>query len=204
MACVFILYYASEAMHANGITTILAFGLFLGNYGFLARALGFKEYFHIDYRLISFQAEVSFFVRTVFFVFIGLIINLSSLANQILLIGLSLFIALLAARYVASKILVRMNKSLEGEFETIFAMMPRGLTTAALAALPLSISLASLSSKFMDIIVVLILLTNIFFAGTVFYLEHKKKNEIGSAEGAGSGTKGVTEIKLSDDTEILA
>jgi len=205
MACVFVLYSIAPSLRADGITTILVFGLFLGNYGFIARSFGFPEYFKLDYSLISFQTEVSFFVRTVFFVYLGLIITLSSLAGPALLIGFVLFLIIIFSRYIATKVLVDTNKNLQDSWKTIFVMMPRGLTTAALASLPLMVGLPqmdALATTFANIVVVVILLTNLFFAVAIFFLGRGSgKKDITIEELKTVGGKGVA-VKINADSEI--
>ncbi|MFH1587069.1 MAG: cation:proton antiporter [Candidatus Diapherotrites archaeon] len=202
MACVFVLYAVAQILGGDGITTILVFGLFLGNYGFIARAFGFEEYFKMDYNLISFQTEVSFFVRTVFFVYLGLIITISGLAGPALLVGVVLFIIIIFARYIATKVLVDTNKNLQPSWLTIFVMMPRGLTTAALASLPIMIGLTALSNSFTNIVVVVILLTNLAFAFAVFMLGMVGgKKDITIEELKTVGGKEVA-VKISNDTEV--
>ena len=170
---VFFLYSLTENLDANGITSIIIFGLILGNSDALARMLRSKEDFGLDPAIRNFNSEVSFFVRTMFFVYIGIILNLGKLLSpQIILVGFFIFLAALFARFVAVEMLVNSNPSLRESKLIILAMLPRGLATAVLAALPLALGLkVQYMGDIVEIVLMLMLFTNIFATLATYYFE---------------------------------
>ncbi|MEK6941280.1 MAG: cation:proton antiporter [archaeon] len=170
----FVLFVVAETLGGNGITSILVFGLILGNYNTITRALKLHSYFQVGYSLRSLQTEVSFFVRTMFFVYLGAIFNFSSFSNQVIIVSFLVFLAILVARYISVKALLKFNKSFEESKTILIAMLPRGLATAVLASFPLAFGL---KTDFTSIVLLIIILTNVFATATVFYFEYKKKNQ---------------------------
>jgi len=169
----FVLYVVTEILGGNGITSILVFGLVLGNYNTITKALNLHSYFKIDYSVKALQTEVSFFVRTMFFVYLGAVFTFSAFTQQIIIAALLVFMAILIARYASVKILVKANKAFKESETIIMAMLPRGLATAVLASLPLAFGL---KLDFTNIVLMIVILSNVFATITIFYFErtHKK------------------------------
>jgi len=77
----------------------LVFGLTLTNYQYLARKLGIERKVKIDKRrLWGFHEEITFLIKSFFFVFIGLIVSLSP---KFMLYGILIVGLLAVIRYVA-------------------------------------------------------------------------------------------------------
>ncbi|MEW6295873.1 MAG: cation:proton antiporter [Candidatus Diapherotrites archaeon] len=176
----FVLYVVTEILGGNGITSILIFGLVLANYNTITRALNLRSYFKIDYSVKTLQTEVSFFVRTMFFVYLGAVFNFSEFTQQIIITSLVVFLAIIIARYASIKILLKLNNSLKESDTVIMSMLPRGLGTAVLASLPLSFGL---KLDFTNIVLMIVILSNVFATITVFYFERAyKKNLIATTQ----------------------
>jgi cell volume regulation protein A len=158
IAALFILYGFVELVGGSGAMAALIFGLVLGNKDEIARMFKIKTKFVLDERIKQFHSELSFVVRTFFFVFLGLVFTLSlsghmdvetiipgldSLNNTatLFLIGVVLiFLTLMAVRYVATSITVRIHPESRDDKFAIWLMMGRGLAAAVLASLPFTIN----------------------------------------------------------------
>ena len=150
MAAILVLYYVAELIGANGAITILLFGLVLSNMEFLVgrmvrpiRVLIGYELDQAQFVLSEFMKrmneELSFLVRTFFYVLLGLILDFSSLTMEIALMSLGLFCIVVLVRAAVTEGLYRVNNSWNmGERLVIAAMFPRGIATAVMAFLPIS------------------------------------------------------------------
>jgi cell volume regulation protein A len=103
LAILFPSFIISESMigRGGGAMTALAFGLGISNFKYLMEKLGGRTRVRINLRrLRGFHEEITFFIKSFFFVYIGLIVSLS-LKNSI--IGLIIVILLMAIRYIIVK-----------------------------------------------------------------------------------------------------
>jgi cell volume regulation protein A len=158
IAALFILYGFVELVGGSGAMAALIFGLVLGNKDEIARMFKIKTKFVLDERIKQFHSELSFVVRTFFFVFLGLVFTLSLSGHMdvetivpgldafnntatLFLIGVVLiFLALMAVRYITTSITVRIHPESRDDKFAIWLMMGRGLAAAVLASLPFTIS----------------------------------------------------------------
>jgi cell volume regulation protein A len=120
------IYAATHALGGSGLLAVLAFGLALGNLP--SRGDMAKQ----EFEFLSFHSELSFLVRSFFFVLLGIIVEFAG--KRYILPIFALLGAMLISRFLAvqlSRIALRgiSNK----ERELVFLMMPRGLITAVLA-----------------------------------------------------------------------
>ncbi len=139
LAILFILYAVVEgALHSSGAIAALIFGLVLGNKDEFARI--FKkspEDFVFDEHIKQFHSEMSFMVKTFFFVYLGVIFNLNALASlPIMFASLTLFAVVVLARFPVAKAVGRISHMSARETEATFIMFPRGLSAAVLATYP--------------------------------------------------------------------
>ena len=82
----------------GGAMTALTFGLGISNFKYIMERLGGRTRVRINLRrLRGFHEEVTFFIKSFFFVYIGLIVSLS-LDN--VLIGFGIVILLMVLRYI--------------------------------------------------------------------------------------------------------
>jgi NhaP-type Na+/H+ or K+/H+ antiporter len=157
IAALFMLYAVVEYIQVSGAIAALVFGLVLSNKDEIARILKIKTGFVFDQNIKQFHSEVSFLVRTFFFVYLGLTFTftigggsyapLFDLPSQIVANPLYLFILVLALifvgifiiRYIASSITATVDEETKPDKPYIYTMLPRGLAAAVLAALPFTI-----------------------------------------------------------------
>ena len=158
---VLITYTLSTFLGGNGILAVLIFGIILGNYRLLNRL--FRRQINMDpleKQLETFQGEISFFLETLFFVFLGLTFVITpALVVSNLSIGLLILVMLLATRFAAVKIST-FRSELNNERRQILFTCAMGLTPATLAVLAVSLQLP-LADTFLNIVTYVIILTNI-------------------------------------------
>jgi cell volume regulation protein A len=120
------LYAATHALGGSGLLAVLAFGLMLGNLP--SRGDMAQE----EVQFLSFHSELSFLVRSFFFVLLGIIVEFAG--RQYILPILALLGAMLISRFLAVQLSrVALRGISREERELVFLMMPRGLITAVLA-----------------------------------------------------------------------
>ncbi len=126
LAVLFLTYFFSEFFGGSGGLAVFVFGLVFGNlHNLSSRLLSFpilqRE------RIKGFQEEVTFFTRTFFFTYVGLLFPLEHTNTTVVLMSLLLTAVFVVMRYVGARITIwhtKMDKSL------IIGMMPRGLAAA--------------------------------------------------------------------------
>ena len=136
LAILFIMYSFVEVLKGSGAVAVLVFSIVLGNSQEIARMFKLEGDYSLDKSIKVVETEISFFVRTFFFVFLGLVFNLGALAVQPLLLAGALTLALIVARFVGVRLLVMFSPSLRSSAVLLTTMMPRGLAAAVLAFLP--------------------------------------------------------------------
>ncbi len=154
LAVVLLFYSITESLGGNGAIFALTFGLVLGNGIRVFRVLGIKERVEASKVMKKFQSQVSFFIRTFFFVFIGLIFAVNNYLA--IFFGIVITLILLASRYVAVTAVSFKDKILEGNKMLMTSIMGRGLAAAVLAEVVRASNIPG-SEIFPDIIIVVII-----------------------------------------------
>ena len=129
-------YALIELLNLNGPIGILAFGFALANLNFLPSILsGLFNLKPISDNEISLLKEISFLLKTFFFLYLGMLIQLSALNIFILAVLLTLLIFI--TRYITVRLVF--SKKQFSYFDALISMGmgPRGLACAVLATLPL-------------------------------------------------------------------
>lgn len=175
LATLFIVYAFVEALKGSGALSALVFGLILGNSVEIARGLRMQGEFEVDKSIKMVQTEITFFVRTFFFVFIGVIFNFAALKHEIVFIAALLTLVLLAARVFSTKLLSVFDSSIKKYELVIATILPRGLAAAVLAFLPLSYGIKL--QFFTEIVFIIILSTNVIATIGAFAFEWTNKRE---------------------------
>jgi cell volume regulation protein A len=120
------IYAATHALGGSGLLAVLAFGLMLGNLPTRGDTVAQEIEF------LAFHSELSFLVRSFFFVLLGIIVEFAG--RRYILPICAILGAMLLSRFLA----VQLSRFALGgisreERELVFLMMPRGLITAVLA-----------------------------------------------------------------------
>lgn len=154
LAVLFVVYAAIEKMMASGAIGALAFGVVLGNSKFFSRFIDEEEKIVVNRSVRKFHQEVSFLVRTFFFVYLGLLVTIGN--YWLIALGIGITIALLLVRLLAIRISTFRSDITNKEKSKMSVIMPRGLAAAVLAQFPLAYGLLH-ANIFNDIIFVVII-----------------------------------------------
>jgi cell volume regulation protein A len=172
LAAVLVLYVATEGAQSSGAFAALVFGIILGNSHALEPLLKVKTAANFRENLHASQAEITFFVRTFFFVFMGLILDLSGFTAPVVILATAAILVKALARYVSAVGVAAVVPRLRGDRLFLAVMLPNGLAAAAMAAYPAARGLTSPSPElFQGVAFLVILLSNVFASGAVFCLE---------------------------------
>ena len=163
-----VIYDGSQFLGYNGALVVLAFSLFLGNY---PSVLGKLNNAALVGRLLTplqrdvwmvrtVNNELTFLMRTLFFVFLGVVFSPSSLRGEILLVVGMLTLTQLAARYLAARALVRLFPLYQGGVPVITVMVARGFTSTLIALFALQAGLVI--DNLVEIVLLLVLSTTLF------------------------------------------
>lgn len=142
LAIVFIIYAISESFGGSGAIAALFFGLALGNSADIAKMLKLRQLKLNGGMLKRFQSEIAFFVRSFFFVYLGIIVSIGD--PYLILIGAVLTALFFLARHVA--VILSTLGSGVAEYQWLLtAVAPRGLAAAVLAQFPVSYGMENAS-----------------------------------------------------------
>lgn len=187
-------YGIAQAIGLNGAVSTFAFGIFLANIPRLSSGLEKytyniqKEFTHIK----VYQKEIAFFVSTFFFVYIGLLVNISQVSLILLAVGVATSLAVLGSRLL---FLPMLNSFFTpgASSERIMAGfdVPRGLSPAIVATMPAALGIVI--PGFLDMIFMVILFTNVITTIGMFLYAKKSaaEKEAAHAGAAGSSNSGV-------------
>ncbi|MBM4249230.1 MAG: PKD domain-containing protein [Euryarchaeota archaeon] len=155
LAGVFCLYSLTEWTGGSGPVAALIFGLVLSNGEPFGRLFQMKEAATVTRDMKQFHSEISFFIRSFFFVFIGLIISIGSL--MVALFGLLIVAVAVGARFAAVKI--SLFRSPQSSMSGLFTvLLPRGLAAAVLAMMPQQYNIPE-SNLIKELVFVVIIVT---------------------------------------------
>ncbi len=177
LAMLFILYALVEAVKGSGAVSALVFGLVLGNSVELAKMLRMQGEFEVDKSIKVVQREITFFVRTFFFVFLGVIFNTAALKQHIIVIAGASTAVLLLARIASTKLVGFFDANVKKYALVIATLFPRGLAASVLAFMPAAYGIQV--SFFVEVAFLVILFTNVIAMVGAFAFEqgNKKKSQ---------------------------
>ncbi len=136
LAILFILYFLANSFGESGALTALVFGLMLGNKRRLAKYLRFTLP-KIDTDDPT-HNQITFLVRTFFFVFVGLLATFGNI--EFIIFGVVVALMIYFSRISIVKMtLTKRFSQLDKKVTTV--MIPRGLAAAVLATFPLTMEL---------------------------------------------------------------
>jgi len=149
-------YAIVESLGGNGAIFALVFGLVLGNGVEISGILRMREPFEVSEIMRKFMSQMSFFVRTYFFVYLGLIIFIENLI--LVFFGATLAGLLLLGRTAVVYLITSDDPVLGENRRLISLMLPRGLAAAIMAQIVISTNI-EYASMFPDIIIIVIIST---------------------------------------------
>ena len=169
MSVILLMYVTVEYVAGSGAIAALFFGLVLGNAKKLARF--FKLKMHTDKIMKKFHSEITFFIRSFFFVYLGLIMSFNTVY---LLGGLAISVILILLRLLIAEVSTYGMMLTRSELNLIKVMASRGLSAAVVAQLPFAYGLAN-SEIFLNVGFIVIFITIIYttVATKLFFNPHK-------------------------------
>ena len=124
-------------INSSAAMAALMFGLAVGNRKFIRKRLSsISLTLSSDEHIHQFHSEITFFVRTFFFVYVGLMFRFGSFKLSHLAIGLSIIGIIVVVRRLTSLMAYRIGDMDRLDADALFGLMPRGLATAVLASMP--------------------------------------------------------------------
>jgi len=126
-----------DPIHSSSAVAALMFGLAVGNRRFVKRWLtSVTLRISTDEHIQEFHSEISFFVRTFFYVYLGLLFRFSTFETIHLVLGIGIIVIIVIVRRATSLLAARLGDLDKGDSDAMFSMMPRGLAAAVLATMP--------------------------------------------------------------------
>ncbi len=163
-------YGITEELGGNGAIFALVFGLVLGNAMEIGSIFRLEGIVDIGLIMRKFMNQMSFFIRTFFFVYLGLILFIE---NQLMILySVILSVLLLFGRFVGVFLTSLGDEELQRYNSLITLMMPRGLAAAIMAQLVVSSGISN-ASVFPDIILIVIIITVIITSIGSSYLKSR-------------------------------
>ena len=174
LAILLLFYSIVEQVGGNGAIFALMFGLVLGNGIRISKVLGIRRGVEAGRFMRRFQAEVTFFIKTFFFVYLGLIFAVNSLIT--ILYSLAIMILLLLGRYISVRISSFNEKILSSRKDLMLIMMPRGLSAAVLAQIVITSGIMG-TELFPDIILLIIIYSVLISSFGIFMIKRRKPQQ---------------------------
>ncbi len=183
MAVVLALHVGVVALGGSGPIAVLVFGVVLGNASTLRRAGLRASDFTPEMR--TFQGEITFFLRTFFFVYLGMTASLAQLTGRSFAVASgALTLALLLARLVAARVAILRGGFEPGTTALLATIIPRGLAVAILAALPAAEYGLAFARDFPGYALGVIVLSNLVATLGVLAFGRARSREVSVAEPA--------------------
>jgi potassium/hydrogen antiporter len=176
---VFILLYVfAELIGANGAITIFFAGLLISNSHFILSSLfPEKSPSFMDNDLNKTHSLIVFFIRTFFFVFLGMFVGLPDIKFLIIGFLIVLLIFLFRVGYIQLFSKTGLIKFSKQEKQLAFISIPRGLSAAILTAFILSFNIPQ-ADEIVQIIFSIIIFSIIFTTIGVFIIFRPKANNV--------------------------
>ncbi len=183
---ILLLYTLTDFLGGEAAITILAFGILLGNSKILAAksqpilaklnsTLNIEK-FELDEVVKKINAELTFLVRTFFFVFIGLLFDFTLFTNEVLLMAVAFLAVFFISRFTTVNLVRPLSPSLRSaHVSSTLGLIPRGLATAVMAFIVLD-SRVITSESLLPVVFAVILASNLLMSVLVYYYESRHKN----------------------------
>jgi cell volume regulation protein A len=207
-AFVFVIFGVVEVMGFSGAIAALAFGVTIGNIAQIRfpffKTLTVKEPVGLNETEKVFFSEVAFLLKTFFFIYLG--ISLELISSWLIIVGLVLTAVAFILRLPAVRLV---NKSLAPKEASVMAVMvPKGLAAVVLASIPLQQGVAG-AEIIKDITYAVVLFSILLTSFLVILLEKTRLSDLYalvlSPRGPGAGRKKAarpSELDVSAETVI--
>jgi len=171
LAVVLLFYALVQTVGGSGPIFALTFGLVLANGYIISSMLKMKDQVEATGVMKKFQSQISFLIRTFFFVYLGLIISFQNM--DLLLIGVAISAILLIGRVLSVALTSVRDAGLRSNRAILILMLPRGLAAAVMAQI-VSTSGIPGGEVFADISIAVIITTVLIASIGSFMMANKK------------------------------
>ena len=140
IAVVFLLFAFNEFAGGSGPVSVLIFGVILANGKEIGSMLRIRNVSEVSKSMKDFHSQLSFIIRTFFFVFLGIIVSKSLFSwdgVETWVYGLAFMAIIFATRWLAVHIVIRKGDALKDK-KLLAILLPRGLAAAVLAMVPIT------------------------------------------------------------------
>jgi cell volume regulation protein A len=181
LAAVFVLYGLTEMLHGSGPMAALTFGAMLTNADKVAKLFRQKFKFVLDEKIRWFNTEITFFARTFFFVYLGLVVSFKSWNISFIIMLISVMAAILICRWLVVRGTTLAFYPEERSYMSVYnSMLPRGLTSAVLVGVVQA--KVPGTDQFLEYAFAVIFLTNILMTWWVYRNERVLAGEEGDSK----------------------
>jgi len=101
----------------------------------------------LDKNIKNFHSELSFLVKTFFFVYLGILFKLEYATAPVILIAVILMALIIFSRYIVSGVLAKVKPVFAFDQKLLTTMSARGLAAAVLVSLPISMGLNNIANS---------------------------------------------------------
>ena len=170
----FLIYSMVEYLGFNGAIAIMVFSLLIGNYSLIVNRMksvaGFLKPLRSDISIVrTVNLEITFIIRTLFFVFLGVISNLGDMLSGTSILVIIIVTAEIASRYLSSQIISIFEPKFNNSVSIMSNLIARGFTSTLVAFLAIEggINIPHIA----DIVLLLVVLTTIWSIVSISVLQ---------------------------------
>ncbi|MEC9487267.1 MAG: cation:proton antiporter [Prosthecochloris sp.] len=184
---VLLLYTLTSFLGGEPAITVLAFGILLGNGRHLATktqslmarlnsTINVTD-FELDEVVKKINAELTFLVRTFFFVFIGLLFDFTLFTTDVMLMAAAIVAVFFITRFMTVTLVTPLSPSLRSAHtSSTLGLVPRGLATAVMAFLVLESRVVQ-SEQLLPVVFGIILASNLLMSVFVYYYQSRHSDD---------------------------
>ena len=161
LAFALLVFAITSTLGGSGEFFALIFGLVLGNSLTIGKFFQMKNVVAISSVMRKFQTEVSFLLRTLFMVYLGLVFIVTS--SSIFVYAIVITAIIFAIRYVTLNFSTKDDKIMYAHRNLLLVMIPRGLTVAVLSQRIVATNLPY-APFYSELIIAIIIITTVVAA----------------------------------------
>jgi cell volume regulation protein A len=181
-AAVLVVFGTAHILGGSGPMAVLVFGLVLGNSHRLGKVMNLSSHTFVETTIKFFHNEMTFFIRTFFFVYVGLMVSLAKFDRDFVQFTLALLLIIVAVRFISVSLMVKVYREKKGDRFIMTTMLPRCLASAVLATVAASAHVRG-GESFIGVTFAIIVFTTIIMRWGVFVFDRKVKRENGALMG---------------------
>jgi NhaP-type Na+/H+ or K+/H+ antiporter len=183
LGILFLLYSFVELINGNGAIAILVLSLSLGNLPIIFDKIGESRFFKqypktlkkmskrtkdVVKEIKRTQVDFAFFIKIFFFVYLGIIFDLTKLTPSLLGLSIVILFLMFISRYISSRILALADSNFKKYSTIISSMVARGFTATFVALLPTTMGVEIPQLKELILIMVLVSTITTIVASIIF------------------------------------